>query len=137
MGKQAIKLADFCGKEKAKKSKKKKMTKPKESKPRQKDHSELKIEARPILEKYLRDNDVWQIDLFNLMTDEYQIYSVEDFLEYKDDEDWIDEFLEEAKHCGVMGQKVKYLEKLCGRRKNVNKKKKKVVKKAPSKPKEK
>merc|ERR1712099_223940 len=73
------------------------------------------------------------------MTDQYQIYSVEDFLDYKDDEDWIDEFLEEAKHCGVMGQKVKYLQKLCGRRKNVNtkKKKKKIEKKGSEKPKKK
>merc|ERR1712228_1058648 len=115
MGKQAITLSVFCGKKKKKKKKKdEKVAKPKESKPRQKDHSELKIEARPKLEKYLRDNEVWQIDLFDLMTDQYNIYSVEDFLEYKDDEDWIDEFLEE----------VKYLQKMLGRRKTVNKKKK-------------
>merc|ERR1712154_298356 len=106
-------------------------------KPKQKDHEEMKIEARPKLEKFLRANDVWQIDLFDMMVDKYQIYSVDDFNDYKDDEDWIDEFLEEAKHCGVMGQKVKYLEKLCGRRKNVNKKKKKVVKKKKNPPKKK
>mmetsp|Transcript_14549 Transcript_14549/g.22763 ORF Transcript_14549/g.22763 Transcript_14549/m.22763 type:complete len:377 (+) Transcript_14549:47-1177(+) len=140
MGNQATTLAVFCGKQKAKKKKKKKdNAKPAQPKPKQKDHEEMKIEARPVLEKYLRDNNVWQIDLFDMMVDKYNIYTVEDFLEYKEDEDWVDEFLYEAKHVGVMGQKVKYLEKLCGRRKNVNaqKKKKKAAPKAPAKPKEK
>lgn len=134
MGKQATTLAVFCGKKKGKKKKKKAPEKPKQSKPKQKDHETLRIEARAPLEKWLRANEIWQIDLFDMMVDEYQIYSVEDFNEYKeDDEDgeWVDDFLLRAKQCGVMGQKVKYLEKLCGRRKNVNKKKKK--KQAPKK----
>eukprot|EP01084_Bolivina_argentea_P004494 8562_1 len=137
MGKQATTLAVFCGKKKRKKKAKK--AKPqKQSKPKEKDHEEMKIEARPVLEKYLRDNNIWQIDLFDLMVDKYQIYCVEDFMEYKEDEDWVDDFLYDAKHVGVMGQKVKHLEKLVGRRKNMNKKKKKkeVKKAAPPKKKE-
>ena len=157
MKKQANILAELCGRKKKKKKKQKKVNeKPKESKPRQKglscpilcilaqqtlclfaDHSELKIEARPKLEKYMRENDVWQIDLFDLMTDQYEIYSVDDFLDYKDDEDWIDEFLEEARRCGVMVAQVKRLEKLCGRRKAVKKKKKKKMEKNASAPKKK
>ena len=101
----------------------------------------MKIEARAPLEKFLRANEIWQIDLFDMMVDEYQIYSVEDFNEYleeDEDGDWRDDFLLRAKQCGVMGQKVKYLEKLLGLRKNVKKKKKKQApKKQPAKPKEK
>eukprot|EP00483_Globobulimina_turgida_P010108 UN10127 len=99
----------------------------------------MKIEARPKREKYLRAHDVWQIDLFDMMVDKYHIYSVSDFAAYQEDEEWVDEFLLEAKQCGVMGAKVKYLEQLVGRRKNVNKKKKKKKKKmaaAPTKKKE-
>merc|ERR1711933_245225 len=137
MKKQANILAEMCGRKKKKKKKQKKVNdKPKEPKPKQKDHAELKIEARPKLEKYLRDNEVWQIDLFDLMVDQYEIYCVEDFLDYKEDEDWIDEFLEEARRCGVMVMQIKRLEKLFGRKKAVKKKKKKVEKKANA-PKEK
>eukprot|EP01084_Bolivina_argentea_P004495 8563_1 len=127
MGAQAKRLAVFCGKKK-KTKKKKKVKQSQSNQPKEKTHEELRIEARPKLEKYLRDNDVWQIDLFDLMVDKYYIYSVNDFNEYKSDPDWVDDFLYEAKHVGVMGQKVKYLQKLCGRRKNVNKKKKKTTK---------
>merc|ERR1712176_702447 len=115
MGKQATTLKIFFGKKKKKKKEKTMKEKPKESKPRQKDHAELKIEARPKLEKYMRDNGIWQIDLFDLMVDQYEIYCVEDFLDYKEDEDWIDDFLTAAKQRGVMGKQLQQLKILCGR----------------------
>lgn len=86
---------------KKKKKKKQAVASKKKASIKQKDAETLKREARPILEKYMRENGIWQIDLFNLMTDEYEIYSVDEFEQLKSDTDMADEFLEQAKHCGV------------------------------------
>ena len=117
-----------------KKIKKKKKVIAKSSEPKRKDPEELKREARPKLESWMRENKIWQIDLFDLITDKYEIYSPH---EYKSDTEWVDEFLIDAKQCGVMGQQAITLSIFLGKKKKIKKKKKQQISNQPKKPKQK
>eukprot|EP00485_Elphidium_margaritaceum_P015780 CAMPEP_0202734704 /NCGR_PEP_ID=MMETSP1385-20130828/188825_1 /ASSEMBLY_ACC=CAM_ASM_000861 /TAXON_ID=933848 /ORGANISM="Elphidium margaritaceum" /LENGTH=387 /DNA_ID=CAMNT_0049401085 /DNA_START=27 /DNA_END=1191 /DNA_ORIENTATION=- len=141
MGKQAVTLAQLCGKAKKKKKKAKPDANPAiEQKEKQIDPEDLKREARPVMEKYLRDKGVWKSVLYDLMADKYGIYSPDEFEEYVEDPDWADEFFIAARQvCGFIGAQAENLKALCGKKKKKAKKKcgkkkkkaKKKVKKAP------
>eukprot|EP01084_Bolivina_argentea_P278039 474860_1 len=95
------------------------------SKPiRRKDSKELKMECRSKMEKYMRENGIWQIDLFDLICDEYKIYSIEELENYKTNKEWVNEFILKAKRCGMMSGQAKQLAIYCGIKKSKKKQRK-------------
>jgi len=126
-------LKTLCGFKKKKKKKKaeEKEEKPKAKKPRSKDPAEQKREAREEIEGFLRSNGVWQIDIFDVLTDSFEVYSVSEFKENVDDEEedlddgttWTDRFLNLCKKRGVMEPRYSKLATLCGKKAKKKKKK--------------
>eukprot|EP01083_Nonionella_stella_P055642 146673_1 len=75
-----------------------------------KDSQTFKAESRQKMEAYLRKEGIWQIDVFDIITDEYKIYEPDELEQYKKNKPWAQQFISRAKQRGLMSHQAKNLE---------------------------